>query len=353
MSAAARSDDYRERLDRIYNFPGFEQERQHSEDPVPELRPAPIYPDGILPPAIGSYTKPAARSIGVPLEMVEIPLLFMAGGTIGNRLRITIKRGYNAFATLYGAMVGEPGTAKTASIMAGQWALHQLQKEAFERYEQQRAEYEAGLERWEAKPKQERGPKPVKPELEHLYSSDLTTEALVGMLQRTRGITIIRDEILSLVTSLDQYRGGKGSDRQLYLQLWSCTPIKSDRAGREPIVAYDPVACVFGGIQPDSFSGLHDPNGKRDGWIERMLIFWPDAEPGDWTDDDLDPTLLDPVVDVFRKLRNIGGTDPHNRFSVHLSHEAREVWIDWFNTNRAAIRGARGLRRGFYAKLDM
>lgn len=353
MSAAEHSVDFLERLDRVLNFPGTLEGAALSTEATRRLRPAPVYPAGLLPAPIDHYTAAAARSIGVPLEMVEIPLLFMAGGAIGNRLRITIKRGYNAFPTLYGAMVADPGSAKTASILAAQWALHELQKEAFETYERQRAQYEADLEEWTSKPKADRGPKPIKPQMEHLYSTDLTTEALVTVLQRSQGITIIRDELLSWVTSLDAYRGGKGSDKQLYLQLWSGTPIKSDRAGREPIVAYDPVACVFGGIQPDNLSGLHDPKGRRDGWIERLLIFWPDAEPGDWTDEDLDPTLLPPVVDVFRNLRRIGAGDPQERLSVQLSNGAREVWIEWFNANRVAVRAAQGLRRGFYAKLDM
>jgi hypothetical protein len=353
VSAAEQSADFRARLDRVLSFPGALQEPTPATETARHLRPAPVYPAGLLPTAIARYTAASARSIGVPLEMVEVPLLFMAGGTIGNRLRITIKRGYNAFPTLYGAMVAEPGSAKTASILAAQWALHELQKEAFDVYERQRAQYEADLDEWTNKPKADRGPKPVKPQMEHLYSTDLTTEALVTVLQRSHGITIVRDELLSLVTSLDAYRGGKGSDKQLYMQLWSGTPIKSDRAGREPIVAYDPVVNVFGGIQPDILSGLNDSKGRRDGWIERLLIFWPDAEPGDWTDDDLDPTLLPPVVDIFRNLRRIGVSNPQERLSVQLSHGARDVWIEWFNANRAAVRAAQGLRRGFYAKLDM
>jgi hypothetical protein len=208
-----------------------------------------------------------------------------------------------------------------------------LQKENVELYRRQMADYESDLEQWQAKSRDERGAKPIKPELEHLYSSDLTLEALVGMLAKSQGVAILRDEILGWVTSLDQYRGGKGSDRQQYLSLWSGAPIKVDRKGGEPIYASHPVACVYGGIQPDALASLHDPHGKRDGWVERLLLYYPDVQPVSWTDDDLDPELATPLADAFRRMRKVGSADPAQHFGVHLSADARPAWADWYNDN--------------------
>jgi hypothetical protein len=213
--SAVDAPSYAQRLDEVLRpFPSRANECEE-----PELPPAPVWPDGVLPPAFERYVAAAARSIGVPPEMIAVPLLVTAGAMIGNRLHIVLKRGFVQYPTLFAAVVAEPGSAKTPAMLAAQWPMSQLQRENVELYKQQLAEYEVELESYLAKPKEERGTKPAKPELQHLYSSDLTLEALVGMLSNSPGVAILRDEILSWVTSLDQYRGGKGSDRQQYLSL--------------------------------------------------------------------------------------------------------------------------------------
>jgi hypothetical protein len=231
-----------------------------------------------------------------------------------------------------------------------------LQYDAIELWQRQRADHDADMSRWKATPKEERGDTPVPPSLHHIYSTDATIEALVGALQTCPGVSIIRDELSGFVSSFDQYRGGKGSDRQEYLQLWAGAPIKSDRKGGGTVYAQHPVAGICGGIQPDILRSLHDPHGKRDGLVERFLLCVPDVQPLGWTEDDLDPALLVPVTDVFRKLRSIRvrmaeNLDDTERVSVNLSPDARRAWIDWFNGNAQATEHANGLRRGFYAKL--
>jgi hypothetical protein len=345
--SAVDAPNYAQRLDEVLRpFPSRANECEE-----PGLPPAPVWPDGKLPPAFERYVAAAARSIGVPPEMIAVPLLVTAGAMIGNRVHIILKRGFVQYPTLFAAVIAEPGSAKTPAMLAAQWPMSQLQRENVELYKQQLAEYEVELEAYLAKPKDERGTKPAKPALQHLYSSDLTLEALVGMLSNSPGVAILRDEILSWVTSLDQYRGGKGSDRQQYLSLWSGSPIKSDRAGRETIYAANPVACVFGGIQPDALTGLHDPNGRRDGWIERLLLFFPEVRPTGWTDDELDPQLAEPLVDAFRRLRNGGRGDSAQPLGVQLSSGAKAVWREWYDDNEATTDVTRGLRRGFYSKL--
>jgi hypothetical protein len=343
MSAAELIDIDFERLHEL--IPGI------IDGSVPEILPAPTFPAGVFPPAFERYVTAAARSIGVPPEMIAVPLLVIAGATIGNRLHITLKRGYTQYATLFAAVIADPGSAKTPAALAAQWPINQLQREAVETYQRQMAEYDDEFDAWMARPKAERGAKPIKPELEHLYSSDLTVEALVSMLSKSQGVSILRDEILSWVTSLDQYRGGKGSDRQQYLSLWSGAPIKADRKGAESIYVSNPVAGIYGGIQPDAVPSLHDAHGKRDGWIERMLLFFPDVQPSGWTEDDLDPALAVPLVDAFRAMRRIGSADTSQHLGVHLSSEAKALWADWFNDNAAETMAANGLRRGFYSKM--
>lgn len=326
----------------------FEGERV---DDSPQT-PAPEFPTGIFPPAIDDYVRAASHSIRVPAEMVAVPMLVFAGSVIGNRLQITLKRGWNEFATLYAAVIADPGSAKTPALMAAQWPIRKLQTDAYEIYQRQRSEYDDDLQRWNDSPKDDRGPKPEAPTLHHVYSTDPTMEALVGILNQVQGVALVRDELMGWVASLDQYRkGGASSDKEQWLQLWSGAGIKSDRKGGGTIFAAFPVVGVYGGIQRDRARGLHDPDGRRDGWIERMLLFDPDVEPAGWTDDDLDPALLEPVVGAYKCLREIQKPDEGDRHSVQLSLDARRVWVDWYNANAEAVRNTQGLRRGFYSKM--
>lgn len=312
---------------------------------------APAFPDGVFPAAIDAYVSAGARSIGVPVEMVAVPLLVAAGSTIGNGVEIVLKRGYKQFPTLWAGIVAPPGTAKSPSFQVAQWPLQKLQQDAYNAWQQQRAAYDVDLDQWGAKPKAERGPKPDAPVLEHLYSTDPTIEALVSMMNGCRGLAILRDELSGMIGSFDKYRGGKGSDLQEYLQLWAGAPIKADRKGGGTTYAVHPVAGICGGIQPDILRGMHDSYGKRNGFIERFLLCVPDVQPQGWTDDDLDPALLDPVVDTFRRLHTF--TTPHDaeRISVNLSVEARNLWIAWYDDNTHAITMATGLRNGFTSKM--
>ena len=56
-------------------------------------------------------------------------------------------------------------------------------------------------------------------------------ESLASLLGGSPGISVIRDELSGWIASMDQYKGGKGAERQAYLSLWSSTALKIDRKG--------------------------------------------------------------------------------------------------------------------------
>jgi hypothetical protein len=182
-------------------------------------------------------------------------------------------------------------------------------------------------------------------------------EALVDMLDRAPGVAIIRDEILGWVSSMDQYRGGKGSDRQEYLSLWSAKTIKLDRKGADPIYRRFPVACVVGGIQPDLVGGLHHEAQKRDGFAERLLPIVPDTKPMPWTEETVSPGRFADVLAVYRALDALPLADLDSGegntvgIGVALSPEARRLYVAWFDENQALVARTQGMAAGFYSKL--
>jgi hypothetical protein len=317
---------------------------------------APTFPIDVLPPPVRAYVADAAASLNAAAEMVAVPLLGFAGSTVGNRLHLILKNSYREYPTLYLAIIAPPGSAKTPALNLAQWPLDAQQTEAEQRYHEQKARFDEELETWRQAKDTDRGPKPVKPRLRDYFSSNLTLEALVDMLDRAPGVAIIRDEILGWVSSMDQYRGGKGSDRQEYLSLWSAKTIKLDRKGSDPIYRRFPVACVVGGIQPDLVGGLHDAAKKRDGFVERLLPVVPDTKPMPWTEETISAGRYTAVLAVFRRLDNLPLADVDGGgnavgIGVALSPEARRIYVAWFNENQALIARTSGLATGFYSKL--
>lgn len=314
-----------------------------------EVPPSPTWPASVLPEEMDEYVAAQSRSISVPPEMIAVPMLVFAGSTIGNRLYLSLKRGWNELPTLWAGVISPPGTAKTPATLAAQWPMNSNQSDLVELYKKRMAEYETDLERWTENKKGERGPKPVKPQLQHLYTSDVTIEALVAILSESQGVAIVVDELLSWIGKFDAYRGGKGGDRQQYLSLWSGSPIKADRKGAESVYCSHPVGGLYGGIQPDMMPKLHDPNGGRDGLVERVLLFDPGVTPARWTDDDVDPALLNPVKAIYSRLHTIGS--PEHRFGVKLSAEAKAAFTGWYDDLVDQMEQAQGLRRGFLSKM--
>jgi putative DNA primase/helicase len=314
----------------------------------------PEYPVSILPPAVRDYVVDAAASLSAPPEMVADPMMGFAGSVIGNRLHLILKNSYREFPTFYIAIVAPPGSAKTPALNLAQWPLDALQNDAEQVYRERKARYEDDLDAWRQTKDHD---KPMKPQLRDYFSSNLTLEALIGMFDRAPGVAIIRDEILGWVSSMDQYRAGKGSDRQEYLALWSAKTIKLDRKGAEPIYRRYPVCCVVGGIQPDLVGGLHNEAQQRDGFVERLLPIVPDTKPMPWTDDTISTERYAGVLTVFQKLDKLPAADLASGdgnavgVGVHLSTEARRLYVAWFNENARLVADAEGLAAGFYSKL--
>jgi hypothetical protein len=310
----------------------------------------------VLPPRVRAYVQAAADSLSVPLEMVAVPLLGLAGALIGNRLYLILKHSWREYPTLYLAIVARPGSAKTPALGLAKWPLDALQKAAYKRYTEQMVSFDDELEAWKAEGQKRSESRPTKPELRHYFSTDLTVEALAGILSRSPGVAIIHDEISGWVAAMDQYKGGKGSDRQQFLSLWSAQTLKVDRKGAGgSVYVSNPVACVVGGIQPDLVGTLHDAAKRRDGFVERVLPLVPDVEPALWTDAAPSSDAYRDVLAVFEALDGLDSLSPTEPGSgglgVNLSAEARAVYVSWVNENAGLVRAADGLAEGFYSKL--
>jgi hypothetical protein len=159
-----------------------------------------------------------------------------------------------------------------------------------------------------------------------------------------RGVLVFREELTAWVASMNQYRGGKGADRQFWLSRWSGEPVKIDRKGNskprtarrdsteseEGVSTFIPApyVSVLGGLQPDVLADLMTAGGD-DGFRDRMLLAVPALPPAMyWTDETISPELMAAWDVTFSALSHLPMPD-EKAVQVSMSPEAREAYIAW------------------------
>ena len=317
--------------------------------------PAPAFPLHIFPRSVHCFLTEAATCTAVPVEMVAGPFLAYTGGLIGNRLSLWMNPTWSARASLWLAVVAPPGSAKTPALRVASRPLDRLQRAAAARHREERAHYAEALSEWK---KTKAGVQPEEPTLRDYFTTDITREGLAPLLEQFPGIVVDQDELSGWVGGLDRYAGGKGSDKQFYLSLWSGTPVKVNRKGSRTIYCPSPVASVVGGIQPDLVKTLQPTNGDRDGFVERILPLVPECAPAPWNRGGglLGDQTVQPVLDLYHRLDLLLPVDlASNEWGteITLGPEAETKWEAWFNENNTGlIPNTPPLLAGFYSKLQ-
>lgn len=303
-----------------------------ADNPADELTPFPV---DALPPTLRTYVEECAAALGVPPGMVGVPLLVATGAALGNAAELEVKRGWRERPNLYAAIVAPPGSKKTPAIAKANRPLHRIQARLAQQYENEAAVYKREQAAWESTPKAQRGPAPSQPAYRHVLTSDATTEALAPMLRDNKSILIEKDELTSWIRGMDQYRSGKGADRQHFLSMWSGSPIKVDRKGGLPIMVQRPCLAVVGGVQPDLLSELSDAASREDGFPDRLLWNFEPVLPDQWTVAEPSLETLGAVETLFERLHNVpcdeGERGEAQPTVFTFGAEAMRLWVAWYD----------------------
>jgi hypothetical protein len=254
---------------------------------LPEV---PRFPVEVLPASLKRFVEEAAASIGCPPEFIGVPMLTTLGAAIGNSRVLRLKKGYTQGAVLYTAIVAEPGAKKSPALAVATAPAWAKQDDLKQEYVKAMADYRRKETAWEAeKRKAVQGGDPIpeppeKPTLRRTVINDTTVEALFPLLDANpRGLLSFSDELSGWVKSLDQYKGGKGSDRQKYLSMWSRSSVALDRKGQdEALIISHPFVGITGAIQPGILSEIK--NNREDGFLDRILFAFSDPVPHRWSD---------------------------------------------------------------------
>ncbi len=356
-------------------------------DPVPALEPE------LIPEPLRDWASDVTDRMRVPLEYVAFPVMCAVASVVGRSIamRPMACDNWTEVATLWGALVGGPGTLKTPAINAGLRPLYRLASIASEEFKQMRrvAEIDEEVRKARLKGAKEKLKDAAKKGLlndfaalkkeiaelsaeaddeateKRYITNDATTEKLGELLRENpRGLLVLRDELVGWLESFD--RQGREADRAFYLEAWNGKgSFYIDRIQRGSLFVPALTLSVFGGIQPDRlktfFAGAMANGGEMDGLLQRFqLIAFPD-ELGEFkiVDRFPDGDAADRAFCVFRKLdllkpndvgAQVGDEDelPFLRFSA----EAQQCFYSWYEPLMGRVRSADAQKTpGFTAHL--
>lgn len=260
----------------------------HPMLPVPELR------VDMLPQVIADSVFDEAERMSCPPDYIAVAVVVALGAVIGSTVLVRPKQYDYWFVVcnLWGAVIGYPGTKKSAAINAGVGNVYRLNSAAQDAHrmevctadmqkqatESQIKSLEREIRQYSAKTKNDstaaydkaeagqmkllilenklqdlKAKKFDVPPVKRYFTNDATIESIGAIAsQNPRGLMVLQDELMSLLTSFE--KNGRESDRQAYLTGWNGdSPLHIDRITRGNIYIENFCLSVLGGIQPDVF----------------------------------------------------------------------------------------------------
>ena len=305
------------------------------------------FPAQALPKPVSTFIEEAAETLGCDMSFIALPLLSGLASAIGNSRRIRIKQNWTEPAILWTGIVGDSGTMKSPAIDMALRPLRRKQNEAFKDYAKKMEEYRLDAAEYERavrnrKQGDELGEKPIEPVATRYYCSDITIEALAGLLSNApRGLLLARDELSGWIKSFDAYKNGRGGDDSKWLELHRAGTLLVDRKSGTPKTIHisDASVGICGGIQPGILQRVLGTENFENGLAARLLLAMPPRKAKRWTDADVDEGLRYQIQAVFDGLLSMemendgfGSLEP---VDIELTDEGRQLWVEFYNFHAA------------------
>lgn len=284
-------------------------------------------------PHLSSYLHPTlaqpldqlAQWMGTTSMAMLTTLLPVVGSLlpVGTELELNCGTEHTVYPILYTGIVAESGTGKSPAQKTILKPLFRLQAEAEQLYQ-------ADLEDWEQErrtAKEADGPSPAKPQPRDYFTTDATREAVVQIQanQPDSGFIGWFDELSGLIRGQNQYRNGRGADKESLLSGRDGSAQKVDRAGGKRLFIARSAYSITGSTQPDTLRSLmgdfSDPSGQ---WARFLWCFLPiQSVPYPEQVIRLDVSSL--LYCIYQRLTDSSPT------TYKLSPEARKLYINWYN----------------------
>ena len=177
-----------------------------------------------------------------------------------------------------------------------------------------------------------------KPRKTQFIANDITLEALVDLHEENKNaIGLFKDELAGWFKDMNKYRAG--SDLEFWLSTWSGKSVFLNRKTAKSSFVESPLISVLGGIQPGVLDSFYTEENKDNGFIDRMLLCFPDLLVEEYNENELNPGILtwysDYVIAFYdgikSKVLKFNNDDEIEPIIAKFSMDAKKEWKRIFN----------------------
>jgi len=247
------------------------------------------FPIDIFPEDIQSYILECNKTLDSNIDYLGSSLLWLISVCIGNSIEIEVKKGWIENSTVWISIVGKAGIGKTPSISNILFPLQKINAREIKDFikKKEARDYYDSL----SKKDQEQHSEPDVPVKRQFIANDITLEALVDLHQESdNAVGVFKDELAGWLKDMNKYRAG--SDLEFWLSCWSGKSVNMNRKTAKSSFVEKPFIPVLGGIQPSIFDTFYTDENKENGFMDRMLLSFPDATVDFYNDNEIDEKLL-------------------------------------------------------------
>lgn len=327
-------------------------------EPIPgDWEPMPL---DCLPDVPQRWVEKTANALCCAPEYVAMPLLAVSGSACGSRW-IEIKGSWSEPAVIWAAVIAPSGTQKSPAHKKSVGLLYSRQDTLAEAYKREKQQYDEDMQVYKDEghargkpPAAERMPKPTAPIHKRLFTSDTTVEALCAILaDNPRGLLFERDELAGWMQGFDRYAARGGQDETSWLSMHQASRVTVDRKTNERFTSVPRAAVsVCGTIQPGTLARCLTPERFQSGFVARVLFVMPVSPQKCWTDDVVPPSVqheMQVLIDRLLDLPMVERADNDGNVTLEPLHlpmdaDARELWIEFYNSHAAEQRRLRDPR---------
>lgn len=292
----------------------------------------------LVPEEVHLLSDTLARQLSVNRVPIAMAAMGVLSGVLANR-GLTIRpdpknSSWEEAPVLWVVLIGPSGAGKTPILREVGRPLWDIERVLAEGNSAALNEFEAEIQVWASKKKEERGPRPTPPEQRRLVVTDTTPEALAAILSQNRGLISVQDELKALLASWA--REDRTEGRALYLSAYSGHAFVVDRKTQGTLYLERPMLALVGGIQPGPWNlivqGAQGLTNTADGLLQRITPVILNPGTPLRNPPPLNPQILGRYKALITKLFEEEGA------TLTLSQDAIGLWGEWVYETRVEAR---------------
>jgi hypothetical protein len=294
-----------------------------------------VFPIDIFPKDIQDYLIECNTKLDSSIEYMGCSMLWLISVCIGNSIQVEVKKGWNENLSVWISIVGKAGLGKTPSISNVVFPLTKINAKEIKTYikESEKYEFYSNL----SKKEKEEHNEVFKPVKTQFIANDITLEALVDLHQESdNAVGVFKDELAGWLKDMNKYR--EGSDLEFWLSTWSGKSVNLNRLTRKGSFVEKPFIPVLGGIQPSIFNTFYTDENKDNGFMDRMLLCYPDLKIDKYNTNEISEDILkwykEVVISFYDTLKGVIKRDDEGdiiSLTAKFSDEAKKEWERMFN----------------------